>query len=96
MTSAGTCFAYETGRQCRQSGVSVKVLSVVIAWCLLFVFCWPLAVLAVLLWPLLWLLWLPFRLFSILFEALFALLKAALFLPARLLGHRDGPSMRSR
>jgi hypothetical protein len=34
----------------------------VVAWCLLFVFCWPLAVLAILLWPLLWLLSLPFRL----------------------------------
>jgi hypothetical protein len=69
---------------------------VVVAWCLLLVLCWPLAVLAVLLWPLLWLLSLPFRLLAIVFEALFALVKAALFLPARLLGYRDRPSARAR
>jgi len=86
--------AYEAGRRCRQSGESVKALFVVIAWCLLLVFCWPLAVLAILLWPLVWLLSLPFRLLSIVLEAVFALFKAALFLPARLLGYRDGPSAR--
>ena len=74
----------------------MKVLLVVVACYLLFVCCWPLAVLAILLWPLLWLLSLPFRLLSITFEALFALLRAALFLPARLLGYRDGPSSRTR
>ncbi len=67
----------------------VKTLFVIIGWCLLFVFCWPLAVLAIFLWPLLWLLSLPFRLLSISFEALFALLRAILFLPARMLGYRD-------
>jgi hypothetical protein len=74
----------------------MKVLLVVVAWCLLFVLCWPLAFLIILLWPLLWLLSLPFRLLSIVFEALFALFKAALFLPARLLGYRDGQSARTR
>jgi hypothetical protein len=62
---------------------------VMIAWCLLFVLCWPLAILALVLWPLLWLLSLPFRLLGITFDALFALLRALLFLPARVLGHRD-------
>jgi hypothetical protein len=57
-----------------------------IGWCLLFVLCWPLAVLALLLWPLVWLVALPFRLVGITFEALFALLRAVLMLPARLLG----------
>ncbi len=57
-----------------------------IAWCLLFVLCWPLAVLALVLWPLLWLLALPFRLVGVTFEAAFALLRAVLMLPARLLG----------
>lgn len=70
----------------------MKVLLVVVAWSLLFVLCWPLAVLAMLLWPLLWLMSLPFRLFGIALEALFALVRAALFLPARLLGYRDRPS----
>ena len=58
------------------------------AWCILFVLCWPLALLALLLWPIVWLLSLPFRLIGITFEALFALLKAILFLPSRLLGQR--------
>jgi hypothetical protein len=57
-----------------------------IGWCLLFVLCWPLAVLALCLWPLVWLIALPFRLVGITFEALFALLRAVLMLPARLLG----------
>jgi len=57
-------------------------------WCLLFVLCWPLALLALLLWPFVWLLSLPFRLVGITFEALFALLKAILLLPSRLLGQR--------
>jgi hypothetical protein len=57
-----------------------------IGWCLLFVLCWPLAVLALLLWPLVWLVALPFRLIGITFEAVFALLRALLMLPARLLG----------
>jgi hypothetical protein len=66
----------------------VKVLMVVVAWCLLFVLCWPLAILVIFMWPLLWLMSLPFRLLAIVLEALFALFKAALFLPARLLGYR--------
>jgi hypothetical protein len=70
----------------------VKVLLVVVAWCLLFVLCWPLAILTILLWPLLLLLSLPFRFLAIVFEALFVLVKAVLFLPARLLGYRDPPA----
>lgn len=58
------------------------------AWCLLLVFCWPLALLALVLWPLVWLISLPFRLIGITFDAVFALLRALLFLPARLFGHR--------
>ena len=57
-----------------------------IGWCLLFVLCWPLALLALVLWPLVWLLSLPLRLVGITVEAVFALLRAVLFLPARLLG----------
>lgn len=67
----------------------MRSLLVLVAWCVLFVLCWPLALLALALWPLVWLLSLPFRLIGITFEALFALLRAMLFLPARLLGHRD-------
>ena len=60
-------------------------------WLLLFVVCWPLALLALVLWPVVWLLSLPFRLVGITFEALFAVLKAVLFLPARVLGYRRQP-----
>jgi hypothetical protein len=66
----------------------MKTLFLMVAWCLLFVVCWPLALFALVLWPLVWLLSLPFRLLSITFEAAFALLKAVLFLPARILGYR--------
>ena len=59
-----------------------------ILWCLLFVFCWPLALLALVLYPIVWLLALPFRLVGISVGAVFALLTALLFLPARALGHR--------
>jgi hypothetical protein len=57
-------------------------------WLLLFVLCWPLALLALVLYPIVWLLLLPFRLFGVAVEGVFALLKALLFLPARLLGAR--------
>ena len=58
-------------------------------WCLLLVLCWPLALLALVAWPFVWLLSLPFRLVGITFGALFAFLRALLFLPARIL---RGPS----
>jgi hypothetical protein len=63
-------------------------LLTLVFWCLLFVLCWPLALLALLLCPIVWLLSLPFRLIGIGVEALFALLRALLMLPARMLGHR--------
>jgi hypothetical protein len=59
-----------------------------IGWLILFVLCWPLALLALVLWPIVWLVSLPFRLVGITFEALFAFLRALLFLPARVLGYR--------
>lgn len=67
----------------------MRTFLALIGWLLLLVICWPLALLALVLWPLFWLVSLPFRLVGITFEALFALLKAILFLPARVLGHRD-------
>ena len=68
----------------------MSTLMFLIGWCLLFVLCWPLALLALLLAPLVWLISLPFRLIGIGFEAVFALIRAVLLLPARLLGHRPG------
>ena len=55
-------------------------------WLLLFVLCWPLALLALLLWPLVWLISIPFRILGIAVTGVFELLRAILFLPARLLG----------
>lgn len=66
----------------------MSTLFSLLLWCVLFVLCWPLALLALVLWPVVWLLTLPFRLLGIAVDAVFALLRAALFLPARLLGHK--------
>jgi hypothetical protein len=55
-------------------------------WLFLLLFCWPLAIAALLLYPLVWLLLLPFRLLGITIEAVFALLRSIVMLPARLLG----------
>jgi hypothetical protein len=54
-------------------------------WLILLVVCWPLALLALLLYPFVWLLLLPFRLVGIAVEGVFGLLKAILLLPARVL-----------
>ena len=54
-------------------------------WCILLVVCWPLALLALVLYPLVWLLLLPFRILGIAVDGVLGLLKAALFLPARIL-----------
>jgi hypothetical protein len=54
-------------------------------WCLLFVLCWPLALIALVLYPLVWLLLLPFRLVGIAVHGVLELVWAAVMLPARLL-----------
>lgn len=54
-------------------------------WCILFVVCWPIALLALVLYPLIWLLLLPLRLVGIAVTGVFELLRAILFLPARVL-----------
>jgi hypothetical protein len=64
----------------------MKVLCLLVGWALLLVLCWPLALLVLVLFPLVWLLTLPFRLLAVLVEAAFALVRAILLLPARLLG----------
>ena len=57
-------------------------------WLIVLVLCWPLALLALLLYPLVWLFLLPFRLVGIAVDGVLALFKAVVFLPARLLGAR--------
>jgi hypothetical protein len=59
-----------------------------ILWLLLLVFCWPLALLALLLYPLIWLILLPFRLIGIAVEGVFSFLHALIMLPARVLRGR--------
>lgn len=59
-----------------------------LAWLLLFVLCWPLALVALILYPFFWVLALPFRLVGITLDAVFELLKSLLLLPARVLAPR--------
>ncbi|HJR12494.1 MAG TPA: hypothetical protein VJ833_01175 [Rhodanobacteraceae bacterium] len=61
-------------------------------WLLLLIFCWPLALLALILWPLVWLVSLPFRLLGIAVDGVFDLLRAVLRLPVRILGGRVRPT----
>ena len=71
----------------------MKALILLFVWCILLVVSWPIALLALVLFPLFWLISLPFfligRLIGITFDALFALIRAILFLPARLFGWRS-------
>ena len=64
----------------------MKVLILFVCWCILLVLCWPLALLALVLLPVVWLIALPFRFAGLCVRAAFALVRALLFLPARLLG----------
>lgn len=59
-----------------------------LGWLLLLVFCWPIALLALIAYPFVWLLLIPFRLLGIAVDSVLALLKAVLLLPARVLGYR--------
>ena len=54
-------------------------------WCILLFLCWPLALLALVLYPLVWILMLPFRLLGIAVDGVFDLLRAVIGLPARIL-----------
>lgn len=55
-------------------------------WLILLILCWPLALAALILYPLVWLILLPFRLVGIAVEGVFAFLRAVVTLPARVLG----------
>ncbi len=59
-------------------------------WCILLVVCWPLAFLALVVYPFVWLLLLPFRIVGIAVDGVFELLKGIILLPARLLRGRTG------
>jgi len=57
-------------------------------WLLLLFLCWPIAILALILYPLVWLILLPLRLLGIGVDAVFSMLRAIVMLPARVLGYR--------
>jgi hypothetical protein len=57
-------------------------------WLVLLVLCWPLALFALVLWPIVWLIAIPFRILGIAVEGVFELLRAIILLPARILGGR--------
>lgn len=65
-----------------------------LAWLLLLLLCWPLALAALVLYPIVWLLALPFRLVGITLEGVFRLLAAIVLLPARLLRGPSGARIR--
>jgi hypothetical protein len=65
-------------------------------WLLLFVLCWPLAILALVFFPLIWLLLLPFKILGIAVTGVLELFKAIIMLPARLLGGRPGAKPKQR
>jgi hypothetical protein len=69
----------------------MRVFNSLILWLILLVLCWPLALVALILYPFVWLLLLPFRLVGVTLDAVFEFLRALLFLPARLLGARPAP-----
>ena len=68
----------------------MKTLILFAVWCILLALCWPLAVVALVLFPIVWILSIPLRLIGITVGAAMALLRTVLFLPARLLGWRRG------
>ena len=66
----------------------MKTLLVLLGFAILLAIAWPLALLVLLLWPLLWLLSIRFRIVGVALDAVIALVRSLLFLPARLLGYR--------
>ena len=66
----------------------MDILLTMILWAILLMICWPIAILVLLLWPVLWLLSIPFRIVGTLMNAILALVKSVLFLPARMLDYK--------
>jgi hypothetical protein len=66
----------------------MKVLMLFMLWCVLLVLCWPLALLALVLLPIVWLISIPFRILFFAVEALLAIVRTLFLLPARLVGYR--------
>ncbi len=73
----------------RQQDHEVSLMVKFLLWCILLVLCWPIALLALVLYPLVWLLLLPFRLLGIVVTGVLELIRGLIMLPARVL---RGPS----
>jgi hypothetical protein len=69
----------------------MKPLLLLASWLILLVISWPLALLALILAPIVWLISLPLRLLGVTVGGVFTLLKAIVTLPSRLTGYRSGP-----
>ena len=67
----------------------MRLLTALMLWAFLLVLAWPLALVVLLAWPFLWLLSIPFRIVGAFMDAVLALVRQLLFLPARLLGYRS-------
>ncbi len=67
----------------------MNIICAFFVWCLLFILCWPLALLVLVAAPIIWLLALPFRLLGIAVHGVFALVRALFMLPARIVGGRN-------
>ena len=76
------------GRKPLGSGCVQIIVVKLLLWILILLICWPVALLALVLYPIVWVLSIPFRLVGIAVESVFELLRALLFLPARLAGAR--------
>ena len=66
-------------------GYHVPLMAGFLLWCILFILCWPLALLALVLYPIVWLLLLPFRIVGIAVGGVLEFIRALVTLPARLL-----------
>ena len=81
---AGTCGAGIAYLSMGECGVNIQMIKFLL-WCVLFLLCWPLALLALVLYPVVWLILLPFRLVGIAVHGALELVVALITLPARLL-----------
>jgi hypothetical protein len=76
---------HQAGLQLEEADLRISNMLKFLLWCILLVICWPLAVLALLLYPLLWVLLLPFRFVGIAVDGVLGLLREIFMLPARVL-----------
>lgn len=76
-----TCLHWNTST----NSDDVKTLIAIILWCILFVICWPLALLMLVLFPLIWLILLPFKIIGLTIDLVFKVIGAVLMFPFRII-----------